>query len=69
MSKKKKVEDEITITVTFSEILALTQTTDGFFTVCKAANIEVPAPFRAALYGLFFRMMMRLKEQQDAESK
>lgn len=64
-----KVDEEITITVTYDEMLALTTGIDGFMEFCKASDIKVPTPLRVALYTLFFRMMMKLKEQQDAESK
>lgn len=66
--KTRKVEPEITITVSYSEIKALTTATDSFMEFCKVSKIEVPVEFRVSLYGLFFRMMMKLKETHDAES-
>ena len=61
----KKPEPEINISISYSEIKALTTASDAFMAFCKAHDIEVPHEFRAALYSLFFRMMMKLREHEN----
>lgn len=66
MKKTKKAVEEVTISMNYDEILALSASINSLFKLCEVAKIDVPSEVRISLYSLFFRLMMKVKEIRDA---